>query len=109
MSSRHNNWSQIGYLSKTLIAAGQKYSTAERECLSVVLALQILITFVEGTELLVRSDHDVLRWMMNFAYPNVRWALWRLSLFNFYFTVVYMPFLVNKVPYARYRCKPNVR
>lgn len=55
----------------------------------------------------VRSDHDVLRWLMGVSDPQGRLDRWRLSLSNFDLTVAYRPGLRNKVPDALSRCTTN--
>lgn len=46
-------WVTTGYWSRTLLAAGQNYSTTKRECLSVVWDVNTLIPYIEGTQLVV--------------------------------------------------------
>ena len=59
-----NEWTPIGYWSKTLTETERNYSTTERECYSVVWAVTTLRPYIEGETFTVRTDHDALRWLM---------------------------------------------
>jgi len=50
----------VGYWSRGLTAAEQNYSTTERECLGVVLAVLKLRHFLDGQRFLIRTDHQAL-------------------------------------------------
>lgn len=99
----------IGNWYKTLIDAEKNYSKTEREWLQVVWALKTLRTYLERKDFVVRLDNDALRWMMKISLPHGRLARGRLSLKNFYFTVVYRPGLLNQGPDALSTCTPNYR
>lgn len=96
-------------MSKNLILAEQNYSTSGKECLFFFWARKKLRPYVEGRQLVFRSDHDALRWMMNIADSHGSLASWSLSLANLDFTVVYRPGLVNQVPDVLSRLKLNKR
>ena len=51
----------IAYFSKKLTPTQQRYSSQEREMLSVVLCLQNWKIFVEGGDVTVVSDHESLK------------------------------------------------
>ena len=55
-----NEWTPIGYWSKTLTDTERNCSTTERECYSVVWAVNMLRTYIEGETFTVRTDHDAL-------------------------------------------------
>ena len=55
-----NEWTPIGYWSKTLADTERNYSTTERECYSVVWAVTTLRPYIESETFTVRTDHDAL-------------------------------------------------
>jgi len=61
---RPNDWTPIGYWSKSLNDAERNYTATERECYSVVWAITILRPYIEGLKFHVRTDHEALRWLM---------------------------------------------
>ena len=56
------SWTTIGYWSRALSKEEKNYSATERECLAVLWALHTLRPYVEGTHVLIRTDHAALRW-----------------------------------------------
>ena len=93
-------WSPVGCWSKTLNSADQNYSATERECFSVVWAITTLRPYIEGTKFTVRTDHDLLRWLLALTEPSGRLMRWRLRLSEFNFKIVYRPGRVHQVPDA---------
>ncbi len=57
----------IGYWSRTLIPAERNYSTTERECPGMVLAVLHLRPCLECTHFAVRTDHHALKWALFLA------------------------------------------
>lgn len=51
----------LGYWSRTLITVERDYSTTERKCLAVVLAVLIIRPYVEEMRFTVRNDSAVLK------------------------------------------------
>ena len=95
-----NEWTPIGYWSKTLTDTERNYSTTELECYSVVWAVTTLRPYIEGETFTVRKDHDALRWLMTLTDSSQRLMRWRLRLSEFDFTIQYRPAIVNQVPDA---------
>ena len=95
-----NNWVPIGDWSKTLTDTERNYSTTERECYSIVRSVTTLCPYIEGLTFTVRTDHDVLRWLMTISDSTGCLMRWRLRLSEFDFTVKYRPGLVQQVPDA---------
>ena len=79
----------IGYWSRTLTSAGRNYSTAEKECLAVVLALGTLRPYLQAEKFIVNSDQASLRWLMEITEPSGRLMRWRLRISEFDFSVKY--------------------
>ena len=95
-----NDWSPVGYWSKTLNDAERNYSATERECFAVVWAVTTLRPYIEGTRFTIRTDHDALRWLMTLTDSSGRLTRWRLRLLEFDFEIVYRPGRVHQVPDA---------
>ena len=56
-----------------------------------MLAVTHLQPYVEGKRFTVRTDHNALRWVMNFSDAQGRLARWRLRLAELDFQVEYSP------------------
>ena len=87
-------------LSITLTKAEKNYSATERECLSIVWAIQTLRPYIDGQHFLVRSDHSALKWLLSLKDPAGRLALWcqRLSTYNY--EIIHRPGRKHQVPDA---------
>lgn len=81
----------VGYASRLLTAAERKYSTTEREALAVVWAVSKFRKYIDGAEVVVRSDHQPLRWLMSLKSPSGRLARWALSLQEYNLKIEYTP------------------
>ena len=90
----------MGYWSYLLTDTEREYSPTERECYAVVWAVTTLRPYIEGTRFTVRTDHDRLRWLMNFTDANGRLCRWRLRLLQYDFDIEYRPGRVHQVPDA---------
>ena len=95
-----NEWTPIGYWSKTLTDCERNYSTTERECYSVVWAVTTLRPYIEGLKFTIRTAHDALRWLMTLTDSSGRLMPWRVRLSEFDFTITYRPGRVHQVPDA---------
>ena len=95
-----NEWTPIGYWSKTLTDCERNYSTTERECFSVVWAVTTLRPYIEGLKFKIRTDHDALRWLMTLTDSSGRLMRWRLRLSELDITITYRPGRVQQVPDA---------
>jgi RNase H-like domain found in reverse transcriptase len=81
--------SPCGLLESRLTGAERNYSTTEKECLAIVWYILHLRLYLESRHLVVRTDHNSLRWVLNLADAQGRLALWRLRLLEFDFEVQY--------------------
>jgi hypothetical protein len=85
----------IEFASRLLSPAEKSYSTTEREALAVVYALQKFRGYVEGSPIIVMSDHQPLRWLLTLKTPSGRLARWALWLQSFDLQVEYAPGRTN--------------
>lgn len=66
------------YWSCRLNSADRVFNMMHRECLPVVWALLVLQSFLEGYWFTRRTDHDVMKWILNITDPRrelMRWPL----------------------------------
>jgi len=98
----------IAYASRVLNQAERNYSVTERECLSVVFALEKFRCYVEGTEFTVVTDHASLLWLQRMQEPTGRLARWAVKLQQFNFKLVHRPGPLNVVPDALSRAPLEV-
>lgn len=73
----------IGYWSWSLNSVGKAYDMTHRECLAIVLALLLLWSYLNECVFTVRTDNDVLNWILSLAAPISKLTRWRLRLSNF--------------------------
>lgn len=87
----------IEYASRQLNAAERNYTTTEREALAVVWAVEKFRGYIEGAHVLVKTDHQPLRWLMNTKSPSGRLARWALTLQEFDLRIDYTPGKTNVI------------
>lgn len=63
--------------------------TTQRKCLSIVWSVSMLRTYPEGTQLTIRTDHNPLKSILNFADTTGRFARFLHRLFEYNFDVVH--------------------
>ena len=68
----------IAYASKTLSSAERNYSSTEREALAIVWATKHFRPYIEGMEILVRTDCQVLQWLKESKDVTGRLARWAM-------------------------------
>ena len=95
-----NEWTPIGYWSKTLTNTERNYSTTERDCHFFVWAVTTLRTYIEGETVTIRTDRTALRWLMTLKDSSGRLIRWRLRISEFDFTIQYRSGIVHHVPDA---------
>ncbi|XP_049878826.1 uncharacterized protein LOC126375782 [Pectinophora gossypiella] len=87
----------IEYSSRLLTSAERKYSTTEREALAVVWAVEKYRPYIDGHPIIVRSDHQPLRWLLTLKSPSGRLMRWALRLQAFDIQYEYTPGKANVI------------
>jgi hypothetical protein len=88
----------VCYLSRALLPAEQRYTTTEKECLSVIYAIERLRCYFEGTRFTVVTDHYSLLWLNNLKDPLGRVGRRVIRLQAFDFDIVHRKGKDNVVP-----------
>ena len=70
----------VEFACRLLSSAEWNYSTSEREALGVVWEVEKFRGYIEGTHVVVYSDHQALRWLMTLKTPTGHLARWALRL-----------------------------
>lgn len=95
----------IRYWSRSFTDVQRRFYASERECVAVLRSIFTLHSYVDGTWLTIRLDHNALRWLMSVDDPNVRLMFWRLRLSPFDFTNIHLPRRKHHVPDAASRLR----
>lgn len=77
----------VSYFSRKLLARKTKYSTVEKECLAIKLAVQAFRVYLLGCPFEIQTDHHSLMWLDQLKDTNDRLARWSLALQPFQFTI----------------------
>ena len=68
----------IAYFSRKLLPREENYSTIEKECLAICLAVQAFHPYLMGGMFTIETDHRSLEWLNNLKDTNpplTRWSL----------------------------------
>lgn len=87
----------VEYASRMLNSAERNYNTTEREALAVVWAVTKFRGYIEGSEVVIKSDHQPLRWLMTVKSPSGRLARWALTLQEYNLRIEYIPGKANAI------------
>ena len=66
----------IAYFSRNLMKSKRQYCLTRKELLALVTAVRHFHNYVYGRHFKVRTDHGVLRWLMNFKNLEGQTARW---------------------------------
>lgn len=98
----------ICYLSRSLTKQERNYSTTERECLSVLYAIERLRPYIELVPFTVITDHYSLVWLQNLKDPTGRLARWAVRLQQYDFKIVHRKGKEHIVPDTLSRSVPVI-
>ena len=70
----------VSYSSRKLLDREKNYSISEKECLAIVWAVEKYMKYLFGTEFIVQTDHEALKYMESKKFTNARLMRWSLSL-----------------------------
>lgn len=79
----------VAFASRTLSVTECKYSTIEKELLSIVWATKYFRPYLYGRKFIIYTDHRPLTWIMSLKDPNSKLTRWRLKLEEYDYTIVY--------------------
>ena len=85
----------VAFASRQLTPGEQKFSTIERECLSILFAAHKFSSFLLGKKFFLEVDHKPLVYLKSMKNLNHRLARWALCLQQFEFTVIHLPGVQN--------------
>ena len=77
----------ITFLSRSLSAAEQKFSTVEKECLALVWCITKLRPYLYGQRFVVWTDHHPLCWLNSRSSKNRRLDRWAIQLQEYLFDI----------------------
>lgn len=90
----------VAFTSRKLTERETKFSTSERELLSVLHGIETFRPYVEGTRFKIITDHSALQWLHRAKDPHGRLARWAMRLQQFDFEVIFRKGTDHIVPDA---------
>ena len=81
----------IAYGSRSLSKEEKQYCTTRRELLAIVYFLAHFRHYLYGQEIIVRTDHGSLSWLLNFKQPTGQLARWLEQIAEYDIQIVYRP------------------
>uniref|UniRef100_A0A1X7T894 Reverse transcriptase domain-containing protein n=2 Tax=Amphimedon queenslandica TaxID=400682 RepID=A0A1X7T894_AMPQE len=85
----------VAYFSKKLLPREQAYSTVEKECLAIILAIKHFSAYLIGRSFIIQTDHRALQWLHKFKEKNARLTRWSLILQPYNFTIQHRKGVAN--------------
>lgn len=93
----------ISFANRKITKYEQNYTTAEKECLTVVWAIQREIEYLKGMKFTVITDHLALKWIFKHPNPTGRLGRWALELRSHDFDIEYRKGKLNVLHRMRYQ------
>uniref|UniRef100_A0A7G3ANC8 RNA-directed DNA polymerase n=1 Tax=Lutzomyia longipalpis TaxID=7200 RepID=A0A7G3ANC8_LUTLO len=90
----------VTYISQKLSETQKKWSIGERECLSVIVALNKWRHYLEGSKVVLVTDSEALKWLLKQGDAKGRIGRWALQIQQFDFSVVHRSGCNNIIPDA---------
>ena len=87
----------VEYASRLLNPAERNYATTEREALAVVWSVEKFRGYLESATVIVKSDHQPLRWLLSLKSASGRLARWALTLQSYDLKIEYVPGRFNVI------------
>ena len=81
----------VAYFSRKLLPREEKYSTIEKECLAIRLAVHAFRVYLMGRAFTIQTDHRSLEWLDRLKEGNARLTRWSLLLQPYQYTVEHKP------------------
>lgn len=91
MQGERSDEHPVEYASRLLTKAERNYSTTEREALAVIWAVSKFRGYIEGSSVVIATDHQALKWLMSIKSLTGRLARWAFQLQPYNLTVEYIP------------------
>lgn len=98
----------ISYLSRSLTTNERKFSTVEKECLSVLYAIERFRPYIEGSKFTVITDNYSLKWLNSIKDPVGRIARWAVRLQQYDFEIQHRRGKEHVVPDTLSRSVPVI-
>lgn len=80
----------VAYASRALVDREKRYAVIERECLSIVWAINKFKYYLYGREFVLQTDQQPLVYLRNMKNGNGRLMRWSLALQSFSFDIEYI-------------------
>ena len=85
----------VAYYSRKFLPREERYSTVEKECLAIKLAIAAFRVYLLGRRFTIQTDHRSLEWLDKLKESNPRLCRWSLSLQPYLYTVEHRPGKAN--------------
>ena len=79
----------VAYFSRKFLPREQRYSTVEKECLAIKLAVQAFKVYLLGRHFTVQTDHRALAWLHRSKDNTARLTRWSLALQPYSFDILH--------------------
>ena len=97
----------VAYYSRKFLPREERYSTVEKECLAIKLAVTAFRVYLLGRKFNIQTDHRSLEWLDKLKESNPRLCRWSLSLQPYVYTVDHRPGKANANADSLSRCTTN--
>jgi len=81
----------VAFFSRKLLPREERYSTIEKECLAIKLAIHAFRVYLLGCPFTIQTDHRSLEWLDRIKENNARLTRWSLLLQPYQYHVEYRP------------------
>ena len=90
----------IAYMSRKMIDAQTRYTTTEKECLAILLAVKHFRCYVDGVRFKIITDHAALKWLNSLDIKTGRLARWIAELSQYDYVVEHRKGPLHVIPDA---------